>query len=110
MVEVRMMKRVDDGTYYLEVLVSSQTRVRPQLKNKGIVELKDANEQVVGVLAGALAEQLCDRYNDTVEPSQAAKDAMEAYRELMAENPVVRLGDDEAREYDRAISAGLAKH
>lgn len=106
MVEVRLMKR-QDRSYYYEVLVSSATRRRPQLKVKGILEAPTSAQQV-GVLAGALAEILCERYDDRLEPSEVAHAAANTFSELPP-TPVALLGDELPRERDSAIAASLAK-
>ena len=48
----------------------------------------------MGVLAGAIAEELCEAYGDTLEPSAVARSAMEAYSELMADPRVFGMGDE----------------
>lgn len=92
-----------DRTIYLQVDVRSE--VRPYLLKRGIVEHGEHSQakeqQVVGALAGALAELLCSEYGDTIEPSGAARAAMEAYRELIAENPILQRGDELPRDADR---------
>lgn len=114
MVEIRLNQRPSDHTLYYEVLVSSQVRCVPQLKNKGILEFmkepRERTRQKVGLLAGALAEDLCDRYSDTLDPGSCAKAAMDCLDELMSENPHVGWGDEAPRDADRAIAATVAKH
>jgi hypothetical protein len=110
MVEVRLMQRQDRSLYY-EVLVRS--RVRPDLKAKGIHEfgqdVESTEGQKLGLLAGALAEHLCLQYSDTLEPSNCARAAINAHRELMAENPHVRMGDELPRDADKSIAATVAR-
>lgn len=106
MVEVRLMRRVTDRNYYLEVLV--QSRVKPHLKLKGIQEMP-TTPQKVGILAGALAEELCHRYSDTLEPSDVARAAAAAHMELMADTPQAAWGDEAPREADKYIAARLAR-
>jgi hypothetical protein len=108
MVEVRLMQRQDHSLYF-EVLVNSRVKTNPQMKMKGILEHPDTTKQKVGLLAGALAEELCERHGSDVDPSEAARYGMEAYRELLMDNPHVAPGDELPREYDRAISAGVAR-
>ena len=112
MVEVRLMQRTDKSLYF-EVLVSSNVRNMPQLKAKGIHEFgQDASStegQKLGLLAGALAEGLCERYGDTLEPSNCARAAIEAHSDLMRENPHVRMGDELSRDADAAIAATVAR-
>jgi len=89
---------------YYEVLVRSV--VKPMLKNKGIMEFERGNQQgAIGILAGALAEEFCDRYGDTLQPEAAAAAAERAYDRLMAilmgvKPPTPRLGDEAPRAAD----------
>lgn len=58
------------------------------LKLIGIMEAGTGDKMErakVGVLAGALAEDLCKRFKDKIDPSAAARAAEEAHRELVAE-------------------------
>lgn len=105
-VEIRIMRR-PNKTLYFEVLVRSN--IKPMLKNKGILEFERGINQrgTVGILAGALAEQLCERYGDTLDPSTVAATAERAYARLMAENPAVfGIGD----ELPRAADARLGRN
>ena len=112
MVEVRLMQRTD-RTLYFEVLVNSNVRSVPQLKAKGIHEHgqdeTSTEGQKLGLLAGALAEGLCERYGDTLDPGACARAAIDAHRELMNENPHVRMGDELPRDADSAIAATVAR-
>ena len=109
-VEVRAMRRKDNSVY-LEIFVRS--KVRPNLSKKGIVEhgvCTQAKEcQGVGVLAGAMAEELCDQHSDTLEPSAVAQAAMDCYEELVAENPILLPGDELPRDADPKYIR-MAKH
>ena len=97
-VEVCLMQRTDKSLYY-EVYVASA--VKPGLLNKGIMEFERGNQsQKVGALAGALAEMFCEKYSDTIDPSSCAKNGIDAYEELMAENPHIMLGDELPRAAD----------
>ena len=110
-IEVKLMKRVQDGTYYFSVLVPS--KVKPRLFKQGIIEFKRSDQsQVIGALAGALAEELCEQYNDTLDPSSCAHSAMDAYVELMADNPQIMFGDELPRDADKFIDAatGVARN
>ena len=110
MVEVRLMQRGNRSMYY-EVLVSSAVKCDPQLKLKGIVEFTNGREgQKVGWLAGAMAETLCERYSDALDPSECASAGAKAHAELMTENPHVSMGDELPREADGLIRTGLARH
>ena len=112
MVEVRLMQR-NDKSFYFEVLVSSNVRNMPQLKAKGIHEFgldtASTEAQKLGLLAGALAEGLCERYGDTLEPSACARAAVELHHDLMDENPHIRMGDELPRDADAAIAATVAR-
>jgi len=102
-IDLRLMQR-QDKTLYFELRVRS--RVNPRLKLLGIQEFESGNQaQKIGILAGAMAEELCEGHQDTLEPSAAARAAMEAYKELMAENPHIRMGYEEPREADKHIHA-----
>ncbi|RKZ20175.1 hypothetical protein DRQ50_00015 [bacterium] len=110
MVEVRLNQRTD-LTFYYDVLVHSN--VKPGLRMKGIHEaFKDdasTEAQRLGLLAGGLAELLCDRYGDTIEPSACARAAVTAHQELLAENPHIGIGDEAPRDADSSIAATLAR-
>lgn len=114
MVELRLMQRPNDKSLYYEVLVASEVMAARGLKLKGIQEFEkepaEITRQRLGLLAGALAEELCARYSDTLEPSACAKAIMESHRELMAEHPHVNWGDEAPRAADRSISTGVARH
>lgn len=103
-VEIRIKRRPDKTMYY-EVLVSSV--VKPGLKNKGILEFSRSNQKKeVAVLAGALAEDFCDKYNDTADPRDAFLAAERAYDKVMAlllgsgTAPTPQLGDEQSRDAD----------
>jgi len=100
-VEVKAMRR-RDKSIYLEIFVRSE--IRPNLLKKGIVEhgvTSQAKEcQGVGILAGAMAEELCNQFNDTLEPSAVAQGAMDCYTELVAENPILTPGEELPRDAD----------
>lgn len=72
--------------------------IHPRTKRIGIIEqgkrTTAQERQHVGVLAGAIAEELCEAYGDTLEPSAVARSAMEAYSELMADPRVFGMGDE----------------
>jgi hypothetical protein len=99
------MQRTDRTLYY-EVKVRSV--VRPRLRTVGILEF-GATPGQLGVLAGALAEGLCEKYHDTLEPSAAARTAEQLARELAEENPHVYRGDAAPRATDTARAASLAR-
>ena len=101
-VGVRALQRTD-GSIYLEVGVRSVTR--PSIRKWGIIEHREhspqAERQKVGVLAGALAELLCRDFRDTLEPSGAARAALEAYDEMVAETPSLQRGNELPRSADK---------
>lgn len=95
-VEVRYMQRPDKTKFY-QVLVRSS--VNPTLKKIGEFEQANARSekktaQLIGVLAGAMAEELCEQYDDTIDPSNAARAAVEAYTEMMADQKGIILERD----------------
>ena len=58
---------------------------RPGLMQRGSVDHepeKDQGQQI-GVVAGAMAEMLCEKYNDPIEPSDIAKLATDYYYQVM---------------------------
>lgn len=81
---------------YLEVRVRSEAK--PNLLKVGMIEHGEHSQskeaQLVGALAGALAEVLCEEYSDTIEPSAVARTAISAYQEMVAENPVLAHGEE----------------
>jgi hypothetical protein len=102
----------ENKTLYWELSVRSE--VKPRVLKIGIMEFGGNTEkerQQLGVLGGALAEELCEQYNDTLEPSGVARATMEAHKELLAENPHIRMGDEAPRAADKIIAAGrVARH
>jgi hypothetical protein len=103
--------RRPDRSVYLEIFVRSE--IRPWLLKKGIVEhgavTQMKERQGIGTLAGAMAEELCEQYADSLEPSAVARAAMDCYDELVAENPVLKLGDELPRDADPKYTR-MAKH
>lgn len=85
-----------DRSVYLEMEIRSE--VRPNLLKKGILEhggnTRAKERQLVGALAGAMAEELCEQYADTLEPSAVARTAMDCYDEMVSENPVLQQGNE----------------
>ena len=88
--EIRLMRRVDQS-YYFELKVRSE--VKPLVKALGILEAKEADAVKVAALAGALAEHLCEKYSDKLNPEFVARQAYTAYIELMSDTPSAILGD-----------------
>ena len=100
-VEINAMRRTDRSVY-LEIFVRSA--IRPNLLKKGIIEHGRVTQmkecQGVGTLAGAMAEELCAQYNDTLDLSSVARAAMDCYNEMVAENPILKLGGELPRDAD----------
>lgn len=91
-VEVQLMQRLDK-TLYFQVFVSSE--IRPGLMSTSTLEFENSSQaQHIGILVGSLAEYLCEKYSDTIEPSACAREGIQIYQELIAENPHVMLGDE----------------
>jgi len=91
-VKVRLMQRPADRSYYLEIRVRSVAR--PRVIRIGVVDYRSEHlERRIGLVAGAIAEELNEAYNDRIEPSAAAQAAVELFRELMRV-PVVEEGDE----------------
>ena len=89
-VRINARQRADTSIYW-EVMVRSG--VRPRLLKVGILEFerRDQAEKIM-VLAGALAEELCEQYHDTLDPGSVARAARDCYRELLSENMVLQPG------------------
>lgn len=101
-VGVRALQRTD-GSIYLEVGVRSVRR--PTIRKWGIIEHGEhsqlAERQKVAALAGALAELLCRDFRDTLEPSGAARAALDAYDEMVAETSSLQRGNELPRYADK---------
>jgi hypothetical protein len=109
-VELSLKQRVN-RTCYWELKVSSE--VRPGLKSVGILEHVRTNQrQHLGTLGGAMAEELCEKYNDTLDPSSVASVAMEAYDEIVATTITVEFGDEQPRVAGKYSNpgGGMARH
>lgn len=86
-VEVQLFKR-KNNTGYIKV------RLRSEMK-AGIISYKDIDldsvnsesdmERAVNIAGGALAEYQIQRYEDKHDPSECAKLAVEAFKEMWAE-------------------------
>ena len=98
-VQLSLFQRPNNSLYW-EVRVRCTLRPVARL---GFLEQYKATEQTVGVLAGALAEELCERYHDTLDPSECDRIAREAYREIIADLPKPKPGDELPRDADRAV-------
>ncbi len=73
--------------------------VRPGLIKRGVVELgklgAERTRQQCGIVAAMMAEELCEQHNDNLDPSAIARAALQAFRELKAENQTIPWGDDD---------------
>lgn len=70
------------------VIVSVSSAVKPGIEKNGELEF-NANSAAemrkrVNTLAGALAEMLCEKYGDTIDPGECAKAASEAWSDTLA--------------------------
>ncbi|MCP4900892.1 MAG: hypothetical protein GY906_28325 [bacterium] len=87
------MQRTDRSQYF-EVWVRSA--IKPWIKQGSIVERDFRESSQIEVLAGAIAEGLCEKYNDQkLDPGQCARAAREAYLELNTFNPRPLFGSEE---------------
>lgn len=105
-VEIRLMQRRNKSLYF-EVRVRSE--VKPRVKKVGIFEkMEDGKReaQKIAILAGAMAEELCEQYNDTLDPSNVAKAAVEAYREVLLEQKEFLAGYEAPHEMKKKIVVG----
>lgn len=95
-VAIRLMQRTDKSQYF-EICVSSDRTFknaynRPQLRS--IVE-RDFNSEVkLEAVAGALAEELCERFGATLDPGEVARAARSLYLDFNRTNPRPVLGDE----------------
>lgn len=90
-VELKLMQRTDK-TQYFEVWIRSC--IKPRLRRGSIVE-RDFNAEVkIEILAGAIAEEMCESFDDTLDPGEVARLARTAFLELNNENPRPLLGDE----------------
>jgi len=107
-VELALFQR-EDKSYYWELKVSSE--IKPGLKSVGILEFEKANQrQHLGTLGGAMAEELCEKYSDTIEPTAIANATMDAYDEIIASTPTVKFGKEAPRASDKHIIPGSLAH
>lgn len=90
-VELKLMQRADKSQYF-EVWVRSE--VKPGLRQGTIVDRNFQAETRIEIAAGAIAEQLCEQYHDTLDPGEVARAARKAFLELEHENPRPQLGNE----------------
>lgn len=89
-VRINARQRADRSIYW-EVMVRS--RLMPRLLKVGIIEFEKRDQaNKIMVLAGALAEELCEQYKDTLDPGSVARTARDCYRELLPENMILQPG------------------
>lgn len=88
-VTVKMTR--DSTTSALQVFVSVRSKLRPTSLMQGTLptdQIKSFDDirHKVQVLAGALAEQLCERLGDAIDPDYMAKLAGEQWDDLLKQN------------------------
>lgn len=94
------LHRRPNKTQYYKVRVYS--KVKPNSAFEGIEEWEPEDQaQRIGVLAGALAEELCVRFQDTIDPSDCAHAGVRAYRRLRAQ-----IEKATNRDVERAVQPG----
>lgn len=104
LVELRLYRRKNGSRYYI---VAVRSEKNPVLKKLGMLEhgMYSNERGALGILAGALAEQLCAEYADTLNPSDAARAAERAYVRLMnAQRIKIDPGEEPPRDADRALA------
>jgi hypothetical protein len=82
------------GVYTYKVLVRST--LFEHSKMVGEMPMTDATNMPkmarnIGILAGALTEELNDRFGDNVDPSEVARNAVDAFNEMVAEQKAAFL-------------------
>lgn len=69
------------------VVVSVESQMKPGLECNGEILLNDSNaadmRRRVNILGGVLAERLCEKYGDQMDPGECAKAASEAWTDVM---------------------------
>jgi hypothetical protein len=104
------MRRYTARTDYYEVKVRGARHQRRALIGQvEATEVRAHGPKLLAVLAGALAEEIAERFHDTIEPSAAARAAVAAYEELKLENPHVYGSDDAQPTVNDARKARLAR-
>ena len=109
-VKVRLLQRADK-THYWEVSVRSKKY--PRLLSKGIWEwARNDQAHEVGILAGAMAEQLAAKYKDTrMDPDSCYHDARRIYKAIRARNnQLYGMGDELPRSADKVIASRVARN
>jgi len=106
-VEVRLIKRIQDGSLYWEVFVRSHKV--PRLKWKGIVEwVRTDQAKQIGVLAAALAEGLAEKYSDSkLDPDKVYRTAANLYAAVRVKG-IELYGEGD--ELPRSADSRLATH
>lgn len=84
------------GTHTYKVLVRSTLFEHSKLV--GEMPMTDASNMPkmarnIGILAGALTEELNERFGDNVDPSEVARNAVNAFNEMLAEQKSAFLQD-----------------
>jgi hypothetical protein len=92
-VRVRITRGTDETNILpgIIMLVQVYSRALPGRIKQGekFFDFRDDSKnmrQVAGVMAGALAEECCEHFGDSFDPSEAAKMGMEAFEQVVAES------------------------
>jgi hypothetical protein len=102
LVDVTLCRNPQTKHFYFNVKVNSV--LKPQSAFRGTLDLQPGEDQQgkIGILAGAMAEELAARLNDDqIEPSACAKAAEDCYREVMRmpqSRVAVQVGEELPRE------------
>lgn len=104
-VEVAVYMRTDQSKYYQ---IKIRSAVKRGVCRLGILEIEgesmQKDRQRVGALAGAMTEELCEKYGDSLDPDDVARQAMSAHQELVMETPALLWGDELPRAADRSLT------
>lgn len=80
-VSVNLVYETDFKEYFYRVQVWSE--IKPKLSNFIDISIKEKNlPSKITMTGGALAENLCKKYKDTLDPSKVAQAAYEAFIDL----------------------------
>lgn len=88
-VEINYMKRLGTSQYYFEVWVRSA--VRPDVKQGTIVERSPDERRDLMIAAGALCENLLEKYGGGQDPDRVARLTGDTYDRM---NPSPRIGNE----------------
>ena len=86
-----------------------KSQVRPRIARHGIIEFNvlPAKQQLqkVGLTGAVLAEELCEKYGDTLTPETTGRACQDAYLDLMKDPKVAGIGGQLPRAADALIIA-----